>query len=106
MLFDCAALAIGLYTSYIARLPANGMYTFGRGRFEVLSGYVNAVFLVLVGVLIVLDRERRRRLASLARRWMWGRPRNRIGIPAHKVTRIQEHLDPKHNSGKRRQGIS
>jgi zinc transporter 5/7 len=40
MLFDCAALAIGLYASYIARLPANGMYTFGRGRFEVLSGYV------------------------------------------------------------------
>ncbi|PWZ29243.1 Metal tolerance protein 8 [Zea mays] len=55
MLFDCAALAIGLYASYIARLPANGMYNFGRGRFEVLSGYVNAVFLVLVGVLIVLE---------------------------------------------------
>ncbi|KAF8702066.1 hypothetical protein HU200_033411 [Digitaria exilis] len=55
MLFDCAALAIGLYASYIARLPANGMYNFGRGRFEVLSGYVNAVFLVLVGALIVLE---------------------------------------------------
>ncbi|PWZ58632.1 Metal tolerance protein 8 [Zea mays] len=55
MLFDCAALAIGLYASYIARLPANGMYNFGRGRFEVLSGYVNAVFLVLVGTLIVLE---------------------------------------------------
>jgi solute carrier family 30 (zinc transporter), member 5/7 len=55
MLFDCAALAIGLYASYIARLPANGMYNYGRGRFEVLSGYVNAVFLVLVGVLIVLE---------------------------------------------------
>jgi hypothetical protein len=37
-----------------------------------LSQYVNAVFLVIVGVLIVLDRERRHRLASLARRWMWG----------------------------------
>ncbi|WVZ92911.1 hypothetical protein U9M48_038944 [Paspalum notatum var. saurae] len=55
MLFDCAALAIGLYASYIARLPANGMYNYGRGRFEVLSGYVNAVFLVLVGALIVLE---------------------------------------------------
>lgn len=55
MLFDCAALAIGLYASYIARLPANGMYNFGRGRFEILSGYVNAVFLVLVGALIVLE---------------------------------------------------
>lgn len=55
MLFDCAALAIGLYASYISRLPANHNYNYGRGRFEVLSGYVNAVLLVLVGVLIVLE---------------------------------------------------
>ncbi|XAR51809.1 hypothetical protein NMG60_11006547 [Bertholletia excelsa] len=55
MLFDCAALAIGLYASYISRLPANGQFNYGRGRFEVLSGYTNAVFLVLVGSLIVLE---------------------------------------------------
>ncbi|KAI4351521.1 hypothetical protein L6164_005885 [Bauhinia variegata] len=55
MLFDCAALAIGLYASYISRLPANNQYNYGRGRFEVLSGYANAVFLVLVGALIVLE---------------------------------------------------
>lgn len=55
MLFDCAALAIGLYASYISRLPANTQYNYGRGRFEVLSGYMNAVFLVLVGALIVLE---------------------------------------------------
>ncbi|XP_065878163.1 uncharacterized protein [Euphorbia lathyris] len=55
MLFDCAALAIGLYASYISRLPANSQFNYGCGRFEVLSGYVNAVFLVLVGALIVLE---------------------------------------------------
>ncbi|XP_058186830.1 uncharacterized protein LOC131303820 [Rhododendron vialii] len=55
MLFDCAALGIGLYASYISRLPANSQFNYGRGRFEVLSGYVNAVFLVLVGALIVLE---------------------------------------------------
>uniref|UniRef100_A0A2P2MYY0 Uncharacterized protein LOC105631249 n=1 Tax=Rhizophora mucronata TaxID=61149 RepID=A0A2P2MYY0_RHIMU len=55
MLFDCAALAIGLYASYISHLPANNQFNYGRGRFEVLSGYVNAVFLVLVGALIVLE---------------------------------------------------
>lgn len=55
MLFDCAALAIGLYASYISRLPANNQFNYGRGRFEILSGYVNAVFLVLVGALIVLE---------------------------------------------------
>lgn len=55
MLFDCAALAIGLYASYISRLPANTRFNYGRGRFEILSGYANAVFLVLVGALIVLE---------------------------------------------------
>ncbi|KAJ0965485.1 hypothetical protein J5N97_026623 [Dioscorea zingiberensis] len=55
MLFDCAALAIGLYASYFSRLPANHHFSYGRGRFEVLSGYVNAVLLVLVGALIVLE---------------------------------------------------
>lgn len=55
MLFDCAALAIGLYASYISALPANNIFNYGRGRFEVLSGYANAVFLVLVGALIVLE---------------------------------------------------
>ncbi|KAK8497455.1 hypothetical protein V6N13_052958 [Hibiscus sabdariffa] len=55
MLFDCAALAIGLYASYISRLPANSQFNYGRGRFEILSGYANAVFLVLVGALIVLE---------------------------------------------------
>ncbi|KAK9012535.1 hypothetical protein V6N11_040580 [Hibiscus sabdariffa] len=55
MLFDCAALAIGLYASYISQLPANSQFNYGRGRFEILSGYANAVFLVLVGALIVLE---------------------------------------------------
>lgn len=55
MLFDCAALAIGLYASYIARLPSTSKYNYGYGRVEVLSGYVNAVFLVLVAALIVVE---------------------------------------------------
>lgn len=55
MLFDCAALAIGLYASYISRLPVDNQFNYGLGRFEVLSGYVNAVLLVLVGALIVLE---------------------------------------------------
>ncbi|GKV47346.1 hypothetical protein SLEP1_g54252, partial [Rubroshorea leprosula] len=38
MLFDCAALAVGLYASYISRFPANSQFNYGRGRFEVLSG--------------------------------------------------------------------
>eukprot|EP00250_Pteridium_aquilinum_P021004 c25009_g2_i3 orf=1368-4184(+) len=55
MLFDCAALAIGLYASYISRLPENAKFNYGYGRFEVVSGYANAVLLVLVASLIVLE---------------------------------------------------
>lgn len=55
MLFDCAALGIGLYASYISRLPENSKFNFGYGRFEVLSGYANAVLLVLIASLIVLE---------------------------------------------------
>ncbi|KAI5065684.1 hypothetical protein GOP47_0020379 [Adiantum capillus-veneris] len=55
MLFDCAALAIGLYASYISRLPENSKFNYGYGRFEVVSGYANAVLLVLVASLIVLE---------------------------------------------------
>lgn len=55
MLFDCGALAIGLYASYISRLDSPSKYAYGYGRFEVLSGYINAVFLVLVAALIVVE---------------------------------------------------
>eukprot|EP00898_Chlorokybus_atmophyticus_P004591 jgi/Chlat1/5132/Chrsp33S05134 len=55
MLFDCAALAIGLYASYMARFRSNQTYTYGYGRYEVLSGYMNAVLLVFVGVLVILE---------------------------------------------------
>lgn len=55
MLFDCAALGIGLYASYISRLPENSKFNYGYGRFEVVSGYANAVLLVLVASLIVLE---------------------------------------------------
>mmetsp|Transcript_29998 Transcript_29998/g.53213 ORF Transcript_29998/g.53213 Transcript_29998/m.53213 type:complete len:555 (+) Transcript_29998:1261-2925(+) len=49
MAFDCTALAIGLYASYLSRLPADRTFTYGHGRFEVLSGLINAIFLVFVG---------------------------------------------------------
>ncbi|CAI5465473.1 unnamed protein product, partial [Closterium sp. Yama58-4] len=55
MLFDCAALAIGLYASYISRLDSPSKFAYGYGRFEVLSGFVNAVFLILIAALIVFE---------------------------------------------------
>jgi zinc transporter 5/7 len=48
MLFDCTALAIGLYASVIARWRANDRFSYGYGRVELLSGFANGVFLVFV----------------------------------------------------------
>ena len=55
MLFDCTALAIGLYASYISRMKSNAVYTYGYGRYEILSGYVNGVFLLFIGYFILVE---------------------------------------------------
>ncbi|TYZ62737.1 hypothetical protein PybrP1_003927 [[Pythium] brassicae (nom. inval.)] len=48
MLFDNGALVIGLVASYIGKLPADAQYTYGYGRVEVLSGFLNSIFLLVV----------------------------------------------------------
>lgn len=55
MFFDNASLFIGLYASYMARWAPDARYTYGYGRYEVLAGFVNGVFLVFVAVSIVLE---------------------------------------------------
>jgi cation diffusion facilitator family transporter len=55
MLFDCAALAIGLYASYISKIKPNRQFTYGYGRYEVVSGFVNGVFLVFIGFFILVE---------------------------------------------------
>lgn len=48
--FDNASLFIGLYAAYMARWKPDAVYTYGYARYEVLAGFVNAIFLVFVGV--------------------------------------------------------
>ena len=55
MLFDSSALVIGLIASYMAEWPASQTYSFGYKRVEVLSGYINGVFLVFVGGSVALE---------------------------------------------------
>ncbi|RKP33345.1 cation efflux protein, partial [Dimargaris cristalligena] len=55
MLFDCVALAIGLIASVMSQWPAQDHFTFGYGRIEVLSGFVNGVLLLLVSLFIVFE---------------------------------------------------
>lgn len=52
MLFDCTALAIGLYASVISKWKANKTFTYGFGRVEVLSGFVNGIFLCFIALSI------------------------------------------------------
>ena len=49
MLFDSSALIIGLIASYMAEWPSSSTYSFGYKRVEVLSGFINGIFLVFVG---------------------------------------------------------
>ncbi|GFY87095.1 zinc transporter-like protein [Actinidia rufa] len=54
MLFDCSALAIGLYASYISRLPANSQFNYGRGRIlDPLEISTNSLLTVSIGGLVV-----------------------------------------------------
>jgi cation diffusion facilitator family transporter len=55
MMFYCMALAIGLYASYISKVKPNQIYTYGYGRYEILSGYVNGVFLLFIGFLVFVE---------------------------------------------------
>mmetsp|Transcript_18889 Transcript_18889/g.18886 ORF Transcript_18889/g.18886 Transcript_18889/m.18886 type:complete len:549 (+) Transcript_18889:34-1680(+) len=55
MCFDCTALAIGLYASYVSKLPPDSENPYGYVRYEVLSGYINAIFLIFVGMNIFIE---------------------------------------------------
>jgi len=55
MLFDCTALAIGLYAAVISKWPPTKTFSFGYGRVQVLSGFVNAIFLMFIALFICLE---------------------------------------------------
>ena len=55
MFFDNASLFIGLYASVMARWKPDGVHTYGYARYEILAGFVNAIFLVFVAVSVVFE---------------------------------------------------
>jgi zinc transporter 5/7 len=80
MLFDCAALAIGLYASYVSNVAADSVYSYGyvasfllffccfvpglfffafrfssRSRFKVISGFVNGVLLFYIAFFVFVE---------------------------------------------------
>ena len=55
MLFDSSALMIGLWASVMARMKATRMYPFAMNRIEIVSGFINGVFLVVIACMIFLE---------------------------------------------------
>ncbi|RNA01757.1 zinc transporter 7 [Brachionus plicatilis] len=52
MFFDCTALIAGLIASVIAKWRANERYTYGYVRAEVMSGFLNGIFLIFIAFFI------------------------------------------------------
>jgi cobalt-zinc-cadmium efflux system protein len=59
MLTDAAALALALFASWAAALPARGRWTFGFARAEILAAQANGVTLLVIAVLILYSAARR-----------------------------------------------
>jgi cobalt-zinc-cadmium efflux system protein len=59
MLTDAGALALALGAATLALRPAGGRYTFGLARAEILSGLINAVALLALGLVIAIEAVRR-----------------------------------------------
>ena len=55
MLFDCAAIAIGLCGAYAARWPPSAAFPFGFARCEPLAAFANALLLLLAGVSVLAE---------------------------------------------------
>ena len=55
MLFDCTALVLGLYAALMARWKPTRVFSYGYARVEVLSGFVNGLFLVVVAFFVFYE---------------------------------------------------
>ncbi|XP_073242547.1 proton-coupled zinc antiporter SLC30A5-like isoform X3 [Porites lutea] len=54
MLFDCTALVIGLCAALMARWKASRTFSYGYGRVEILSGFVNGIFLIVISFFVFI----------------------------------------------------
>ncbi|KAI8774917.1 zinc transporter 5 [Biomphalaria glabrata] len=55
MLFDCSALVMGLYASIMVRWKATRVFSYGFDRVEVLSGFINGLFLVIIAIFVFAE---------------------------------------------------
>ncbi|XP_041371016.1 zinc transporter 5-like isoform X2 [Gigantopelta aegis] len=55
MLFDCSALVMGLYAAVMSRWKASRIFSYGFDRVEVLSGFINGLFLIVIGIFVFAE---------------------------------------------------
>ncbi|CAJ0961228.1 unnamed protein product [Ranitomeya imitator] len=55
MLFDCSALVMGLIAALMTRWKATRIFSYGYGRVEILSGFINGLFLVVISFFVFIE---------------------------------------------------
>ena len=55
MMFDCTALILSLVAAVMAKWKATRVFSYGYGRIEVLSGFVNGLFLVVIAIFLFYE---------------------------------------------------
>lgn len=55
MLFDCSALVMGLFAALMTRWKATRIFSYGYGRVEILSGFINALFLMVIAFFVFVE---------------------------------------------------
>lgn len=55
MLFDCSALVMGLLAALMTRWKATRIYSYGYGRVEILSGFINGLFLMVIAFFVFVE---------------------------------------------------
>ena len=52
MLFDCSALIMGLAAAMMSKWKPSRVFSYGYDRVEILSGFVNGLFLVVIAFFV------------------------------------------------------
>uniref|UniRef100_A0A8C9R1K1 Zinc transporter n=1 Tax=Scleropages formosus TaxID=113540 RepID=A0A8C9R1K1_SCLFO len=55
MLFDCSALVLGLLAALMTRWKATRIFSYGYGRVEILSGFINGLFLMVIAFFVFVE---------------------------------------------------
>ncbi|XP_030049078.1 proton-coupled zinc antiporter SLC30A5 [Microcaecilia unicolor] len=55
MLFDCSALVMGLLAALMTRWKATRIFSYGYGRVEILSGFINGLFLMVIAFFVFTE---------------------------------------------------